>query len=118
MTILLATLALGVFPQAAPQAIPPAAATAGQDALCLAAFAMLAADPKLKDAGTMGSIYFMGKLLGRDPAIDLKATMTRTVPQLEGKGRLETETKRCAAELQAIGSYMQQVGGALKEPTP
>ncbi|RDE07253.1 hypothetical protein [Sphingomonas aracearum] len=115
MATLLAVLSLAVAPQAAERPVP---ATQGQDAVCLAAFAMLAANPAAKEAGTMGSIYFMGKPLGRDPAVDLKAVMTRTAPTLEAKGRLETELKRCAAELKATGSYMQAVGGALKAPAP
>lgn len=106
MTILFAASALLAVSQAA----RPAPATAAQDASCLALFASIAAEPATKDAGAAGALYFTGKLLGRDPAIDLGATLAVAAPMLTDNARVATEGKRCGAELEAISDTLKAAG--------
>ncbi|WP_375397755.1 hypothetical protein [uncultured Sphingomonas sp.] len=94
------------------------------DSRCLAAFALVAArkpdagsaDPnaaKAIEAGKIGAIYFTGKLLGRNPQIDLEAAMRRVMPALTPV--LTDETRRCAVDLQNAGLKLVSVGNALQK---
>ena len=88
------------------------------DARCLAAFGMLASDPKpdVQRASQMGALFFYGKILGRNPRIDLKGVMLEaaTMPAAQLQGELQ----RCGGELQRSGEAMQSVGAALAGSAP
>ncbi|GGD61067.1 hypothetical protein [Croceicoccus mobilis] len=85
------------------------------DAVCLAFTALLAgqSDEKLQAAGTMGTLYYIGKLKARDPDIDLTATMRGSVEALK-TGNREMIAKRCGMEFQQVGDELRQAGAALK----
>ncbi|MEO7691822.1 MAG: hypothetical protein ABIS51_21240 [Sphingomonas sp.] len=96
---------------------PGGAATEASDARCLVAFAALASqdDPAIKQAAQTGSMIFVGKLLGRNPSIDLETAMRKAVTDIGTNMRAETQ--RCGGEMQAIGTAMSRAGEAMaKKP--
>ena len=88
------------------------------DARCLAAFGMLASDPKpdVQRASQMGALFFYGKVLGRNPRVDLKAAMLEAAAM--PAAQMQGELQRCGGELQRSGEAMQSVGTALAGSAP
>jgi len=90
-------------------------ATELSDTRCVAAFAMMvdqATGDDVKQGATTGLVYFVGKLYGRNPGIDLTAAL-RPVSDDVGKN-LKTELTRCGAELTAVSAAMTAAGNALQ----
>jgi hypothetical protein len=90
------------------------------DARCLDAFAAMAAggdpakpDAQLVQAGQSGATYFVGKLRGRNPAVDLEQVMRAAFPALQADA--DGEFKRCSAELMDAGQAMTKAGQALEK---
>lgn len=82
-----------------PEATPP-----DPDLLCLAGMAVLAAsdESEVRDAGVYGTIFYMGKLLGADPAFDLQARLggfdyARVTPSVQ---------QRCLEEVRGVANRM------------
>jgi hypothetical protein len=111
---LFALVQAAASPAAAPVPVSPERA----DARCLAAFGMLATDTKadVQRASQMGALFFYGKLVGRNPRVDLKAVMLDAA-QTVGP-RIQGELQRCGGELQRSGEAMQAVGTALVGSAP
>lgn len=64
--------------------------------------------------GMMAGIgYYLGRLKGRDPAINLTARLTAEARGLK-IGDLQPEALRCGEELKQFGRESQEVGAALK----
>lgn len=85
------------------------------DARCLAALATMSdLDPtdKTKQAALNGSMYFLGKLLGRDPRADLAALLKEASPAVAINPK--AALGGCAAELQRAGGAMIAAGAALE----
>ena len=99
-------------------AASPAVTPERADARCLAAFGLLVKDPKpeVQRASQMGALFFYGKLLGRNPRIDLRAAMLDAAT-LTG-AQAQAELQRCGTELQRSGEAMQAVGAALTGAAP
>jgi hypothetical protein len=97
----LAAVATGVRADPAPAA----------DVRCLAVAAFLAgnSDPKLQNAGVMAALYFLGKLDGHEPDMDLEARLKEVATQLSPKD-LQSEAVRCGAELASRGKTMNEIG--------
>lgn len=90
------------------------------DARCLDAFALMAAggdpakpDPNMIEAGKTGATYFVGKLRGRNPGVDLEQVMRAGFSALQTDA--EGEVKRCSAELSDAGQAMTKAGAALQK---
>ena len=83
------------------------------DARCLAVFALMAdgSEPAIKQAGAFGTIYFVGKLVGRNPKIDLEAILRAGAPDAEKN--ITSYRQTCGAELQAVGQKMTIAGQSL-----
>lgn len=104
-------LALALALAAAPI---PAVATEASDARCLASISYLigiAKEEQSKDL-TIVAIYFAGKLYGRNPAIDLTATLKAIVAGAS-ENDLRAEAPRCATELATAGEALQAAGTAI-----
>lgn len=96
------------------QAAPAAAVTPEQaDARCIAAFATMASSGKdpVQRAAQLGALYFYGKLIGRNPQLDLQTAMTAAAKAVGGNPR--PELTRCGGELEQSGRAMQAVGQAM-----
>lgn len=90
------------------------------DARCLDTFALMAAggdpakpDPKIIEAGKTGATYFVGKLRGRNPAVDLERVMRAGFSAVQADA--DGEVKRCSAELVDAGQAMKKAGAALQK---
>lgn len=84
------------------------------DARCTAAYAILASstDPKVQQAGILGTAYFVGKLYGRSPGIDVEAILR--VVGMDVKRAQQDYLARCGTELQAMGTTLIKAGNALE----
>ena len=109
-------LALLLLAQAAPAA--PAPSPAQADARCIVAFGSMAGSDteEVQRAAQLGALYFYGKLLGREPAVDLKAAMTAAATAVTANVR--PELLRCGTELQRSGEALRAVGQALQNDPP
>ncbi|WP_375380663.1 hypothetical protein [uncultured Sphingomonas sp.] len=110
---LLALILLQAAPMPAPvptPAPPPAVSPDVADERCLAAFAYLAGDPAqtsaVAQANRYGTLFFYGKLMGRNPGIDLGASL-RTVAN-DIAAQMDAETARCRREVEAAGHAMAE----------
>lgn len=65
-----------------------------------------------KEAGTKAALYFAGKLLGREPGLDLTAVAKTEIVAMETFDR-KAGYQRCGAELQLTGAKLQAAGAAL-----
>ncbi|MEO5938273.1 MAG: hypothetical protein ABIQ43_04610 [Sphingomonas sp.] len=83
------------------------------DARCMAAYAILAdsKDAKVQQGGIFGTIYFVGKLRGRTPGIDVEAIL-RVVGN-EVKRAHQDFLARCGVEMQTVGATLTAAGNAL-----
>lgn len=84
------------------------------DARCVAAYAILAdsKDAKVQQAGVLGTGYFVGKLYGRSPGIDIEAILR--VVGMEVKRAHQDYLARCGTELQVMGATLIKAGNALQ----
>jgi hypothetical protein len=96
------------------QATPAAMVTPEQaDARCIAAFGAMGSNDKeeIRRAAQQGALYFYGKLIGRNPKVDLQAAMTAAATAV-GKD-FRPELTRCGGELERSGQAMQAAGQAM-----
>jgi hypothetical protein len=70
-------------------------------------------DPTVKAVAGGAILYFVGRIRGRSPTLDMEAAIAKQVnlitPQL-----LQTETQRCGGLLQAEGSNLRTIGEDLQ----
>ncbi len=114
-----ATAVLSAMPLAA-QTTPAApaagriATTRTEDLRCLLLVSELvgAGDAAQKEAGTKAALYFAGKLLGREPGLDLSAVAKTEIVAMATFDR-QAGYQRCGAELKLTGEKLQAAGAAL-----
>lgn len=109
--------ALTVALSAAEDAKAQAPDGATSDLACMVV-TMLAAtrttDANSKQGVMVGFGYYMGRLKGRDPGIDLKARLlAETRALVANPDRLKAEAIRCGADMQAWGRETKEIGEAL-----
>ncbi|MGZ3376866.1 MAG: hypothetical protein ACXU8S_09730 [Phenylobacterium sp.] len=85
------------------------------DVHCLAVASLLAsnADPKIQSAGVMASLYFLGKLDGRTPTLDLETRLKDELTHYNPQD-LQADAVRCGAELAVRGKAVSDIGARLK----
>ena len=110
--------ALLILAQAAPAAAAVPLTPERADARCLAAFASLASgtDAGVQRASQLGALYFYGKLVGRNPGLDLKAAMLDASRMVALNTR--SELQRCGEEMERSGQALIAVGNALGPNAP
>lgn len=116
----LAPLIVAALVQAAAPA-PAARLTAEQsDARCVVILGFIARQPNLtpqrSEAIKTGSAYYMGKMRGRNPSIQL-APVLNAAAQLAQAQKVDvgTESRRCGGELSALAA---QAGAKPAAPAP
>jgi hypothetical protein len=108
----------GLLTVIASAALPPAAAQEASaitpDVRCMVVGGQFAqsADPARQAAGKMLAIYFMGKIMGRRPAVDLADLMSKEIARMSASD-LQAESQRCGGELSDAGLRMKDVGAEL-----
>ena len=110
------TLAVQLLAGGAASAQPQDATS--QDLTCMVVTMMFASqttDPAMQQGATGGMAYYMGKLKGRDPNLDLKARFVAEANALVANPvRLKAEASRCGADMQTWGAETKEIGEALK----
>ena len=99
--------ALAIFPQATASA---AEATKLENLHCLLLMGSLQSnsDPNLKNVGVMGAMYFLGKVVTAEPAIDLQARLVTEAAKLRGQPS-GVALQRC---IQEFNTRAQQLVGS------
>ena len=99
-------------------ALPAAAQddAAGKDLRCMIITMSLMSsnDPTQQQQGLMGTLYYVGRLDGRTPDLDLEARLRGEVAQLTPQV-MAAEAQRCSAQLIARGKALQDIGAHLKD---
>lgn len=97
-------------------AAPPPDARTREDIRCLLATAMLAdsKDPQVKQAGAAGALYYLGRLDGRSPGLDIEAAVEAEADSLT-EATQGSLLKKCGATLEQRGAYLVQAGKALEK---
>ncbi len=65
--------------------------------------------PALRSASALGQMYWLGKLDGRDPRLDMEKLMIAELPKMTGDV-LKNEATRCGNELKARGAAETAMG--------
>lgn len=86
------------------------------DVRCLVVSAMLASkgDAANEAAGLMASLYYLGRLDGHDPNLDLSKTLTDEALKLK-PGDIPPLAKTCGATMKDRGKALSAAGAALKD---
>jgi len=79
----------------------------------LALAGMPNAPAQQQSGGTMIAIYYIGRVEGRDPSINLEDALFE-LSQRVSYAELENERQRCAAEFQATGQRLTTMGTNLQ----
>lgn len=69
--------------------------------------------PQVQQAGLMIAIYYLGRLHGRLPGVDLEQPITDAANELTLE-RFDVERVRCGTELQTIGHDLQAMGARMQ----
>lgn len=72
--------------------------------------AMDSSDAATKMAGTMAQNYWMGRIDGHQPEIDLENMVLAEIPEVSKPGVFESEALRCGTEMQVRGAEVQKIG--------
>ena len=94
---------------------PPVAA----DARCIALmnFMIAKGTPAQQSAARAGTIYFVGKLKGRQPGIDVAAVLrTAADDATRSKMNAQAEVKRCGEEVSAAADSLRPAGAPAATP--
>lgn len=89
-----------------------------RDLRCLAALTSVTESvPEPQRAGVMaGAMYFVGRIEGRDPAIDWARSIVAAVgDEKVFQAALPQELKRCGDEMRTKGEALQRMGETLKQ---
>ena len=85
------------------------------DGRCMVGAAAMAqnTDPKVQNAGLMAGLYYLGKLDGREPNLDLEARLKQELAQMK-PAEMVAEAQRCGAQLTARGKMVTEIGARLQ----
>jgi hypothetical protein len=71
-----------------------------QDIRCVVAFGALVSNPQYREAAATGIFYFLGRVEGREPGLDIAEALKQTRRGM-GQGDIANEGQRCGAQLKA-----------------
>lgn len=88
------------------------------DLRCIAAFSMMSSlidKQEDKDKMVVGALYYVGKLDGRSPGLDLSAQLAALFSQPDYLSKqLRADAERCGEEMKARGAELQKIGKTMK----
>jgi hypothetical protein len=70
-----------------------------------------------RQAGAMLSLYFVGKMHGRSPGIELRAAINQQASSLTPEVA-QSESRRCSEEFRVLGQTLQALGQPATAPAP
>jgi len=112
---------------AAPAPAPALSAVARKDVQCFVLYAVAvqqadeAKDDKVREAGTLGLMYFFGRLQVEAPGADLVAAVRREAEAIEAGENMKDVGAACDAEFQKRGAELMDLGKQLQQsiaPSP
>ena len=108
-----AGLALGASATMA-VAAGPAAGPPHHDLQCLMAMSKLSqsTEQQAQIAGTMGMLYFAGKVFGANPSVDIGVALQTEATLAKGTD-MDPLVKECGTEMQSRGQQLEAAGKAL-----
>ena len=111
----LAALAALALVGTAARAEDPKAATK-QDLRCLVVAYTLSAnpDPQTKSFATAALIYFLGRLNGREPDMDVEARVRAEIPKI-APADFMTDLQECGALVKKRGEEIKTIGEHLRD---
>jgi hypothetical protein len=94
---------------------PPLDAPTKEDVRCFIALGTLAQsdDPTIKTAATAGTLYFLGRLDGRSPGLDMEAAVAAETPEMTEADHAAL-LRSCGGKMEERGNYLIEVCKALK----
>lgn len=97
-----------------PGAAAPADTQTKADIRCFIAFSLLGEekDPNLREASTLGTIYYLGRLDGRTPRLDLEASVAAEASGMK-KSDYASLLTSCGRFVEQRGKQLEAVGAAL-----
>jgi hypothetical protein len=98
-------LAIAAILYAAPTRADEAATVDDTRCLLVSMRMMEMSDPAIKSAGTMSTMYWMGRLDGRTPDLKLEDQLIAEIGAMK-QADYQTTATRCAAVLSARGKFM------------
>jgi len=86
------------------------------DVRCLVLTFMMAgsANAQTQQQGFMGALYYLGKLDGRSPGLDLETRLRAEMPKMT-PDQIKAEAPRCGQELIVRGQQVTAMGARLKD---
>lgn len=114
--MIIAILAAAALAAAPPPSAPPAAAIGGADAadarcIALMNFMIAKGTPEQQGAARAGTIYFIGKLRGRNPAVNVAAVLRASADAATAaKMNAQAEVRRCGQEVSAAAESLRPSG--------
>jgi len=98
-------------------AVPALAQTASDkaDARCMLALALAAQDPKNKDAASVGSFFYLGRLNARGTLAKLGPILIAESKTITGPDQIKAELARCGGELNTRNGEMRAAMVQLQE---
>ena len=66
-------------------------------------------EPAIQTSGLMGQLYWMGKLDGRTPGLDMETAVMAELPKMLGD-LFQSESQRCGKELRERGKAEVEMG--------
>lgn len=96
------------------EAGPPAATVADVQCLVIGMRFASSPDQQQKLSGTMLTIYFLGRIDGRTPTVDLQELLVQQVKNMN-EAALKNAATRCGAELSTRGVEITRIGHTLEE---
>ena len=85
------------------------------DVRCMAVTMMGLANgnPQIQTASLMAGLYYLGRIDGREPQLDLAAAVEREVRPMRAE-QMQAEAQRCSAYLKGRGEALRAVGERIK----
>lgn len=117
---MIAAALLALAQTMAPPTTPAPPGDAASDARCIVVFGFIGsrAAPDQAEATKRGILYFVGKLRGRDPAVNVATTVTTAADAAKAAGlNARAEAQRCSTELESAGEALRGIRPA-GAPTP
>ena len=116
MALLAAALPAGAAPKTP---VPAPAAVPAPDTLCLAVYLAMAAsdDQTTKSGGLLGSVYYAGRLEGRNPNVDPIDLVIALLKTPGAEAMVTGAADRCGKELQAMGQRWVTRGAEMQAAT-
>lgn len=74
---------------------------------------MSSRDPQVKEASTMGMLYYLGRINGREPGIDVPQALVGTMKSFRAENA-EAESERCGRTMIERGQELQKLAEHLK----